>query len=69
MDDKTLRALCITSIIYLYLNYLLHINQNIYLFQIINGTMALLGICVLIKLYINLKDYNSRWRNIQFELN
>ena len=62
------RVLFIISIIYLVTVYYLHINQNIYFFQILNGTVSLLSICVLIKLYYSLKDYNSRWRNIQYEI-
>ena len=67
MDNEvsTIRVLFITSIcvIYLFTVYLLHINQNIYPLQILNGIGSLLGICILIKLYYSLKDYNSRWRN------
>ena len=67
---STTRVLFITSIyvVYLFTVYLLHINQNIYSLQILNGTVALLAIYILIKLYYSLKDYNSRWRNIHYEM-
>ena len=72
MEDKlsSTTVLFITSIyaIYLFTVYLLHINQNIYSLQILNGAISLLSICILIKLYYSLKDYNSRWRNIQDEI-
>lgn len=67
---STTRVLIITSIyiVYLFTVYLLHINQNIYSLQILNGTVTLLAIYILIKLYYSLKDYNSRWRNIHYEM-
>ena len=67
---STTTVLFITSIyiIYLFIVYLLHINQNIFSLQILNGTMSLLSICILIKLYYSLKEYNSRCRNIQYEI-
>ena len=67
---STTRVLFIISIcvIYLFTVYLLHINQNIYSLQILNGTVSLLSIYILIKLYYSLKDYNSRWRNIPYEI-
>ena len=63
---STTRVLFIINIcvIYLFTVYLLYINQNIYSLQILNGTVSLLSIYILIKLYYSLKDYNSRWRNI-----
>ena len=69
-EFSTTRVLFITSIyvVYLFTVYLLHINQNIYSLQILNGTVALLAIYILIKLYYSLKDYNSRWRNIHYEM-
>ena len=69
-EVSTIRVLSIISVcvIYLFTVYLLHINQNIYPLQILNGTVALLAICIMIKLYYNLKDYNSKWRNIQYEM-
>ena len=72
MDDEvsTRRVLFIISIciIYLFTVYYLHINQNIYSFQILNGTVALVAICILIKLYYSLKDYNSKWRNTHYKI-
>ena len=65
---NNLYKLFITSIIYLFVVYYLHINQNIYSLQILNGTVALFGIYILIKLYYSLKDYNSKWRNIQYKM-
>ena len=67
---STTRVLFIISIcvIYLFTVYLLHINQNIYSLQILNGTVSLLSIYILIKLYYSLKDYNSRCRNIPYEI-
>ena len=66
--EVSTRVLLIISIIYLFTVYYLHINQNIYPLQILNGTVSLLTICILIKLYYSLKDYNSRWRSIQYEI-
>ena len=56
------RLLFITSsyILYLITVYLFHKNQNTHLLQILNGTMALIGSCVLIRLYYSLKKYNSK---------
>ena len=61
-EVSTTKVLFIISVyvIYLITVYYLHINQNIYAFQIINGVASLLSICILIKLYYSLKDYNSR---------
>ena len=46
---------------------ILSLNQNSYAFQIIKGIVLLLSVCILSKLYYSLKDYNSRWRNIQYD--
>ena len=47
---------------------IIYVNENMYAFQIINGTVFLVTICILVKLYFSLKDYNYKWRNNQHEM-
>ena len=69
-EVSTIKALSIISVyvIYLFTVYYLHINQNIYPLLILNGIASLIAMCIMIKLYYSLKDYNSRWRNINHEI-
>ena len=69
-EVSTIKVLSIISVcvIYLFTVYYLHINQNIYPLLILNGIVSLIAMCIMIKLYYSLKDYNSRRRNINHEI-
>lgn len=69
-EVSTIKVLSIISVyvIYLFTVYYLHINQNMYPLLILNGIASLIAMCIMIKLYYSLKDYNSRWRNINHEI-
>ncbi len=69
-EVSTIKVLSIISVyvIYLFTVYYLHINQNAYPLLILNGIASLIAMCIMIKLYYSLKDYNSRWRNINHEI-
>ena len=66
--EVSIMSIISVCVIYLFTVYYLHINQNVYPLLILNGIVSLIAICIMIKLYYSLKDYNSRWRNIKYEI-